>query len=210
MGWGHWSYNLISKLRLLLAIYQGPIFKTLIYKKDAYGKYLPFLGTEVFKFPWMLNFGGFSAEDEQKPKLVSAHPQIPLWLQKSVMMWKSTFCTIICHFVIVIFQTVSRGQFIISLKRRKKLFYKKCYSTSSRGPFVHKSRSSTLFIADALTCFFTPPFSYTKISVRISPVCGCNSNWNILSYIIRKMYGGEETPFGIFGLEWNFNLLVQI
>ena len=49
-------------------------------KKDAYGKYLsyatlggyvPCLGAEVFKFPWRLIFSGFSAGDEQKPKLVS-------------------------------------------------------------------------------------------------------------------------------------------
>ena len=124
LGWAHWSFGLISKLWLLLAIYQGLIFKKLYHKKDAYGRYLsyatlggyvPFLGAEVFKFPWGLIFGGFSAEDEQKPKLVSAYPQIPLWLQKSVMMWNSTFCTIICNFVIVIFRTVSRGQFVISL-----------------------------------------------------------------------------------------------
>ena len=118
LGWAYWSFGLISKLCLLLAIYQGPIFKKIFYKKDAYGKYLsyatlggyvPCLGAEVFKFPWGLIFGRFSVEDEKKPKLVSAHPQIPL------MMWNSTFCTIICHFVIVIFQTLSRGQFVISL-----------------------------------------------------------------------------------------------
>ena len=44
------------------------------------------------------------------------------------------------------------------------------YSTLSQGPFFHKSGRSTLFIAGASTCFITPPFSYTKISVRISPV----------------------------------------
>ena len=121
LGWAHWSFGLIYKPKLLLDIYQGTIFKTLFYinKKSAYGKYIPYatlggyvscLGAEVFKFPWRLFFGGFLAEDEQKPKLVSAHPQIPLWLQKFVMMWNSTFCTIICHFVIVIFRTVWRGQ----------------------------------------------------------------------------------------------------
>jgi hypothetical protein len=33
LGWAHWSFGFISKLWLLLAIYQGPIFKTLFYKK---------------------------------------------------------------------------------------------------------------------------------------------------------------------------------
>ena len=41
------------------------------------------------------------------------------------------------------------------------------------------SLSSTLTIAGALICFITPPFLYTKMSVQISPIGGCNSNWNI-------------------------------
>ena len=62
-------------------------FQKCIFEKDACGKYLSYatpgdyvacLGTEVFKFPWRVIFGGFLAEDEQEPKLVSAHPQIPL------------------------------------------------------------------------------------------------------------------------------------
>ena len=74
-----------------LAHYQGPIVRNVFYKKDAYGKYLLFatlgsyvawLVAKVFKFQWRVIFGGFSAEDEQRPKLVSAHPQIPLWLKK--------------------------------------------------------------------------------------------------------------------------------
>ena len=100
LGWAHWSFGWISKLWLLLAIYQGQFSKYYFIKKKAYGKYLPYatlggyvlcLGAEVFKFPCRLILGRFSAEDEQKPKLVSAHPQISLWLQKSVMMWNSTF-----------------------------------------------------------------------------------------------------------------------
>ena len=134
-------------------IYQVPIFKTLFYKKDAYGKYLPYatlgayvpcLGAEVFKFPWRLIFGGFSAADEQKPKLVSAHPQIPFWLQKSVMMWNSTFCTIICHFVIVIFRTVSRGQFVISIWHSIFFIQKLLFHIVTPFYFFHKSGSSTL------------------------------------------------------------------
>ena len=35
------------------------------------------LGTDLFKFPGCINIGKFSAEDEQKLKLVLVHPQIP-------------------------------------------------------------------------------------------------------------------------------------
>ena len=80
----------------------GAIFfyKCIYFFKDVYGKYLSFatlgsyvacLGAKVFKFLWRVIFGGFLAEDEQRPKLVSAHPQTPLWLEKSVLMWNSTF-----------------------------------------------------------------------------------------------------------------------
>ena len=143
------------------------------------GSYVACLGAKVFKFLWRVIFGGFSAEDEQRPKLVSAHPQIPLWFEKSVMMWNSTFCKIIFSFVIVIFQTVSGGQrqtYNCHSSLKKNIWP---YSTSSHLSFFHKSGSSTLTLAGALICFITKPFSYTKISVCISPICGCNSNWNI-------------------------------
>ena len=39
------------------------------------GDYIACLGTDIFKCPWRVNFGGFLAKDEQKPKLVSAHPK---------------------------------------------------------------------------------------------------------------------------------------
>ena len=42
------------------------------------GSYVAFLA-EVMQFPWRVIFGGFSVEDEQKPKLVSTYPQIPFW-----------------------------------------------------------------------------------------------------------------------------------
>ena len=65
---------------------------------------------KVFKFPWRVIVGEFSTEDEQRLKLVFAHPHIPLWFDKSVMMWNGTFYKIIFPFVIVIFRTVSRRQ----------------------------------------------------------------------------------------------------
>ena len=68
------------------------------------------------------------------------------------------------------------------------------YSWLSRIQFFPKSGSSALTLAGALICFITPPFPYTKSSVRISPICGCNSNWNVLFKIIRKRDKGEETP----------------
>ena len=37
--------------------------------------YVPPLGAEQFQFPCRVCFNRFLAEDEQKPKLVSAHPQ---------------------------------------------------------------------------------------------------------------------------------------
>ena len=121
-------------------------------KKDAYGKYLSFatlasyiacFGAKVFKFPWRVIFGGFWADDEQRPKLVSAHPQILLWLEKSVMMWNSNFCKIIFPFVIVIFWTVSRGQrqtYNCHSSFQKNILP---YSTSSHLSFFHKDLRRT-------------------------------------------------------------------
>ena len=63
-----------------------PIFINVFFKKEAYGKYLSFgtlesyvacLGAKLFKFLGSVTFGEFLAEDEQRPKLVSAHPKIP-------------------------------------------------------------------------------------------------------------------------------------
>ena len=73
------------------------------------------LGTEVFGFPWRVIFGGFSAEDEQKHKLVSAHPQIPLWYEKYVLDWNTIFYIIVLDNVIMIFRTVWGTRFWISL-----------------------------------------------------------------------------------------------
>ena len=84
--------------------------------KNAFGKYLSYatpggyvacFGTKVFKFPWRVIFGRFLPEDEQKPKQVSAQPQIPLWYEKCVTEWNSTFCKIVLHYGIMIFQTMS-------------------------------------------------------------------------------------------------------
>ena len=50
-------------------------------------------------------------------------------------------------------------------------------------------------IARALICFITPPFSYTKMSVRISGIGWCYSKLNVLFKISRKMIWGEETFF---------------
>ena len=91
----------------------------------------------------------------------------------------SLFCKIMFPFVTVLFWTVSLTRFEISLYHGEKLFYKKCYSTSSHIYLFHNSGSSTLTLAGASICYFTPPFSHTKMSVQISPVCGGNSNWNI-------------------------------
>ena len=111
------------------------------------------------------------------------------------MMWNSTFCKISFPLVIVIFRTVSSTRFGISLYHGEKLFYKKCYFTSSCIYFFHKSGRSTYTLTGALICFITQPLSYTKKFVRISPICGCHWNWNILFWIIRKIDGGDEPPF---------------
>ena len=82
------------------ALYQGPIFINVLYTKYLYRKYIEFAtlgsyvackGAKVFKFSWLVIFSGLFAEDEQTPKLVSASPQIPLWLEKSVMMRNTYF-----------------------------------------------------------------------------------------------------------------------
>ena len=41
------------------------------------GSYVAFLGAKVFKSPCWVIRKGFLAEDEQRPKLYSAYPQIP-------------------------------------------------------------------------------------------------------------------------------------
>lgn len=41
-----------------------------------YAAYVPVLGAEYFQIPCRVIFEGFSAEDEQKTKLVSAHPSL--------------------------------------------------------------------------------------------------------------------------------------
>ena len=73
-----------TELHRPVALYKGPIFINVFYqKKYVYGKYLSFatlacLGVKVFKFPCRVIFSGFSEQDDQRPKLVFAHPQIPL------------------------------------------------------------------------------------------------------------------------------------
>ena len=143
-------------------------------KKDAYGKYLSFatlgsyvawLVAKVFKFPWRVIFSGFSAEGEQRPKLVSAHSQISLWFEKSVMMWNSTFCKIIFRFVIVIFRTVSRG--LRQTYNCHSSFQKNIgpYSTSSHIHFVTNQEAQlwlllVLWYVLLPHLFHTPKFPY--------------------------------------------------
>ena len=49
--------------------------------------------------------------------------------------------------------------------------------------------------------FYYPTFLYTKISVRISLICGCHWSWHILFWIIRKMDGVEE-PLSLDFVTW--------
>ena len=155
------------QLQRCLALYQGPNFINVFYKKDAYGKYLSFatmgsyvecLGAMAFKFLWRVIFGGFSAEDEQRPKLVSAHPQIPLWLEKSVMMWNSTFCKICFPFVIVIFRTVSGGQrqtYNCHSSFQKNIWP---YSTSSHNSIFSQIRKLNFDSCWCFDMFYYPTF----------------------------------------------------
>ena len=134
---------------------------------DVYGKYLSFatlgsyvacLGATIFKFLWRVICGRFLAEDEQRPKLVSAH-KIPMWFENSVMMWNSTFCKMIFPFVLVIFRTMSLAQrqtYNCHSNFQKNIWL---YSTSSHIYFYHKSGNSNLTLAGDLMCFMTPPFS---------------------------------------------------
>ena len=126
------------------------------------------------------------------------------------MEWKRIFCKVLLHYVIVILGTLPPTGFGISLHHGEKLFNKKCYSTSSHISYFHKSGSSNLTLAGTLICFITPTFLYTKKYVRISPICGCNSNWNIEFLIFRKMDLGNESIFHISWLKWIFYLSVQI
>ena len=54
---------------------------------------------DVPKFPCRVVFSRFLPEDEQRTKLVSAHPQIHLSLEKCVIEWNSTFCKYFCTMV---------------------------------------------------------------------------------------------------------------
>ena len=133
--------------------------------------YVACLRAKVVKVPWSGIFGRFSAEDEQRPKLVSAHRQIPLWLEKSVTSRYSTFSQIFLHYDIVIFWTMSSGQ--RQTHNCPPSFQQNIGPKSeSHSIFFNKSWSSALTLVGALICFTTPPFSYTKIFVRISLICG--------------------------------------
>ena len=149
--------------------------------KDVYGKYLSFaslgsyvawLRVNIFRFPWRVIFVGFSAEDEQRPKLVSAHPQIPLLFEKSVMMLNSAFCKKKMPFVIVIFQTVSGGLTVIHVS-------KKIFDPISLHHTFHffTNQEDQLWLLLVLWYVLLPqPFEYTKMFVRMSPILGCKSN----------------------------------
>ena len=101
-----------------------------------------------------------------KTVLVSAYPPIPLWYEKCVMMWISPYGKMIFPFVIVIFQTVSSTGFGISLYHGRKLFYKKCYSTSSHIYFFSQIRELN---SDSYWCFdiFYYPAFFIHQNVRM-------------------------------------------
>ena len=52
--------------------------------------------------------------------------------------------------------------------------------------FFHKSENSILTLAGTSICCITPPFSYTKMTIQLSPICGCNSNLNLLFFNCSK------------------------
>ena len=61
----------------------------------------------------------------------------------------------------------------------------------------------------SMICLITTPFSFTKMSVRISPICGCNSNCKLIFLSFEKWMEGNNSFFHILSLEWNFYLYVQ-
>ena len=94
-----------------LAFYHGLIKKNIdLIKRRVFvtlGSYIECMRATVFKFSWKVIFCGIMAEVEQRPKLVSAHHQIPMWSEKCVTEWNSTFCKVYLHYVTVTFWTVS-------------------------------------------------------------------------------------------------------
>ena len=149
-------------------------------KKNAYVKYLSFatlgsyvscLGAKVFKFLWMVVFGGLTAKDEQRQTLVSAHPQIPLWsdnLSRSgIALFVKYFGNMFWWYSKPCRQHEHRHTTVIRVCN--KIFYPIVHHHKFFSP-PHKPMGSNLTNAGALIYFITPPFSYTKMSLRISGI----------------------------------------
>ena len=146
-----------------------------------YGIYIIFIFYRLWRWYFeviydLQLFGIFLAEVVQKPNLISAHPQITLWYEKCVKIRNSTFLKYFCTMV----------EWYPKLYCRHKdrhttaipVFNKICYTIPGCHVFFllsfHKSGSSTLTLTGDLICLITPHFSWTKKSVRMAPVCGCN------------------------------------
>ena len=151
-----------------------------LFFKDEYGRYLSFN-----------TLGSY----DQRPKLVSAHPRIPLWLEKSVMMWNSTFCKIIFPFIIVIFQTVSGGQ-------------RQTYNCHSSFQYLTLFHIITHFILSQIRkLYFDFCWCFDMFFIH-------QNVWTDLTYVwvqFKMNHLVFNNPFfHIFWLEWNFYLYVQI
>ena len=121
------------------------------------GKLCSMLVGWSLQFSMKGNFGGFSAEDEQKPKLVSAHPQVPWWYEKCVTEWNSIFCKLffaLCYSDIP--NCVAEAK---TLKLKKK--YILHFSTSSHIYFsqINKFDSDSCWCFDMFLLYYQSIFS---------------------------------------------------
>ena len=109
LGWAHWSFGQFSKKYFIKKMHMVNIFH-----KPPWEAISHVWGLRYSSFR-EANFRRIFGEGWAETKTGFCSFSDSLVITKSVMMWISTFCTIICHFVIVIFRTVSRRQFVISL-----------------------------------------------------------------------------------------------
>ena len=153
--------------------------------------YIACLGAKVFKFPSRLIFGGGWTETKTGS---SSDSLVIRKMHDGVE--KHLLFKVFLYYIIVIFQTVLPRIFFLHnfllLQFITKYFTLFHIVTTS---IFHNSVSSSLTTAGGLICFITPPYSYTKMSVRISGIGRCYSRWKLCSKSLEKRFEGNKHFF---------------
>ena len=151
----------------------------------------PVWGLGFLKFPLMVIFWGFLTDDEQTPKLVPAHTRILLDIKNVWWCWMALF-------VKINKKNLCLWYFKPCRRHGLEYHYVMGKTTLQKVLFYIITQNSTLTLAGALLCFITPPFSYTKMFVKMSPIYGCNYNWKFSFYLLEKLVEGKNIFFSHF------------